>query len=318
MTASLTDRYVAATLKRVPEKQRPEIEKEIRAAIADEVDARVQHGEKPAAAEYESIKDMGDPYRLAASYAGHTLTLIGPDLYPTWIRSLKLVLWISLPIVAVVLAAIDFAQGRNIWASIFGPLGTTISVGIYLTFALTFVFVLFERSQDRDRHDANHLVWSPDALAVEIEPPSMTKWGDALSQVVGTAFIAGFVLVDRFAPFVKDRAGVAVSVLDPKLLAFWIPLYITLLSLAIVLELVKVRVGRWHVDTAIASTLLGLVCVAALITNLWTTTIVNPALVTGPLLMAGSWMWRLVGFVAALIWLGVTINLWRPSTRPAR
>jgi hypothetical protein len=33
----------------VPEKQRPEIEKELRAAIADDVDARIDQGDKPAA-----------------------------------------------------------------------------------------------------------------------------------------------------------------------------------------------------------------------------------------------------------------------------
>ncbi|MCU1421030.1 MAG: hypothetical protein JWN36_681, partial [Microbacteriaceae bacterium] len=44
MTGPLVDRYVAATLRRIPEKQRPEIDRELRAAIADDVDARVEQG----------------------------------------------------------------------------------------------------------------------------------------------------------------------------------------------------------------------------------------------------------------------------------
>jgi hypothetical protein len=319
MTATLTDRYVIATLRRVPEKQRPEIDKELRAAIADDMDARIDQGDKPAAAEYATLKDMGDPYRLAASYSGHNLTLIGPDLYPVWIRSLKLVCWASLPIVAVVLAAIDFAQGRNVWASVFGPLGTTISVGIYLTFAVTVVFAIAERTQPKSADDKRRQVWTPESLAVEIEPPSITKWGDVLSQIVGTAFVVAALLIDHFAPFVKDRAGHTVSVLDPHLSTFWIPFYLVLLALAIILEFVKVRVGRWRVGTAVAGTLLGLVGVAALITSVTTTTVVNPALASGPLFAAGSWMWWIVAAVIGVVWLGVTINLWRPSTRnPAR
>jgi hypothetical protein len=318
MTATLTDRYITATLRRVPEKQRPEIEKELRAAIADDVDGRIDEGAKPAAAEYATLKEMGDPYRLAASYAGNSLTLIGPDLYPTWVRSLKLVCWTSLPIVAVVLIAINFAQGRNFWASIFGPIGTIISVGIYLVFALTVVFAIAERTSPNGSDGTRRVAWTPDNLAIEIEPPSITKWGDALSQVVGTALIVAFLLIDRFAPFVKDRAGHAVSVLDPNLFAFWIPLYLVILGIAIVLELVKVRMRGWRVGTAIASTLLGLVGVTALIVTIMTTTVINPSLVTGPVVAAGSWMWWIIGIAIGVVWLGVTINLWRPSTRSAR
>jgi hypothetical protein len=318
MTANLTDRYVAATLRRVPEKQRPEIERELRAAIADDVDARVEHGEKSTTAEYESLKEMGDPYRLAASYAGRTLTLIGPEVYPSWVRTLKIICWISLPIVAVVLAVIDFAQGKNAWASIFGPLGSTLSVGIYLAFVITLLFAILERTQPRSPEDQKRLLWTPDNLAVEVEPPSITRWGDVLSQVVGTAFIVAFLLIDRFAPFVSDRAGKRVSVLDPQLVKFWIPFYVVLLALAIILELVKVRIRGWRVGTAIASTILGLVGVTALIVTIMTTTVINPALVTGPVVAAGSWMWWIIGIGIGIVWLGVTINLWRPSTRSAQ
>ena len=41
---TLTDRYVAATLRTVPEKQRPDIEKELRASIADAIDDRLEAG----------------------------------------------------------------------------------------------------------------------------------------------------------------------------------------------------------------------------------------------------------------------------------
>ena len=48
MTSStLTDRYVAATLRTLPEKQRPDIEKELRASIADAVDDRIERRGRP-------------------------------------------------------------------------------------------------------------------------------------------------------------------------------------------------------------------------------------------------------------------------------
>ncbi|HEX4444562.1 MAG TPA: permease prefix domain 1-containing protein [Galbitalea sp.] len=318
MTATLTDRYVSATLRRVPEKQRPEIEKELRAAIADDVDARVEQGEKPAAAEYSSLKEMGDPYRLAASYTNRVLGLIGPDIYPTYVRSLKLVSWISVPIVYVVLVIISFAQGKNVFASIFGPLGATISVGIYIAFAVTLIFVIAERAQTRSPDEVSRLSWTPDALAVEIDPPSLTRWGDVISQIVGTLIFGAFLLVDRFAPFVKDGAGHTISVLDPHLWTLWIPVYLVLLVLTIALEFLKLRAGKWTVGLAIAETILGVLGAAALTATVLTTTVVNPALTTVSILALGGWVWSVVSVVVGVIWLSVTINIWRPSARTAK
>ncbi len=46
MTAtSLTDRYVAAAMRTVPEKQRDDLGTELRASIDDQIDARVENGE---------------------------------------------------------------------------------------------------------------------------------------------------------------------------------------------------------------------------------------------------------------------------------
>ncbi len=318
MSATLTDRYVSATLRRVPQKQRPEIEKELRAAIADDVDARLDQGDDATAAEYAALTELGDPYRLAASYTNRTLALIGPDIYPTYIRTLKVVCWIALPIVAVVLAIISVAQGRNVFASIFGPLGTTISVGIYIAFVITLVFVILERTQPDEAEELAHRAWTPEFLAAEIDPPSLTRWGDVIGQAVGSLMLAGFLLIDRFAPFVTDKAGHAIPILDLRLWSFWIPLYLALLVLAIGYEFVKLRVGRWSIGTAIASTVFGLVGAVALIVMVLTTTVVNPALVAVPVVAVGSWLWSVVAIVIGIVWIGVTINIWRPSARATK
>src|SRR4051794_38396607 len=96
---TLTDRYVAATLRSVPEKQRPELDKELRASIADAIDDRIEAGSKPEAAEREVLIELGDPIRLAAGYADRPLYLIGPALFPDYTRLLKLLVGIVVPIV---------------------------------------------------------------------------------------------------------------------------------------------------------------------------------------------------------------------------
>ena len=81
-TTTLTDRYVDAILRRLPERQRPDIEQELRASIADAVDDRLEAGADPAEAETAVLTELGDPARLAAGYADRPLHLIGPELYP--------------------------------------------------------------------------------------------------------------------------------------------------------------------------------------------------------------------------------------------
>ena len=82
MTASLTDRYVAATVSGLDEAQRPEVERELHATIEDMVDARLEAGAPTRAdAERAVLVELGDPLRLAAGYSGRPLHLIGPVSY---------------------------------------------------------------------------------------------------------------------------------------------------------------------------------------------------------------------------------------------
>jgi hypothetical protein len=319
MTSNLTNRYVAATLRRVPEKQRPEIDRELRAAIADDVDARLEAGEAPDKAEYAALADMGDPYRLAASYSNRSLTLIGPDLYPSYVRSLKVLGWTVLPIVAVVLVVINAVEGRGIATVIFGPLGILINVAIYLAFVLTLIFAIAERvTLSETAKGTKPLEWTPDLLPVDAEPPSLATWSDVFTQIGGTVVVAALLVFDRYAPVVTDHAGRKIPVVAPELWRFWIPVFFAFLVLAIILEIVKVRVSRWTLGTAVTETILGALGAGSIIVAVLTTTVVNPALSTDAALQPGSWIWTIVAIVVGLIWLGTTINDWRPSNRRPR
>ena len=93
MSTTLTDRYIAVTLNRVPPKARPDIERELRAAIADDMDARIELGEAPDAAEYAAVKELGSPTVLATRYSGRSGGLIGPELYPSYLGTVQTLCW---------------------------------------------------------------------------------------------------------------------------------------------------------------------------------------------------------------------------------
>src|SRR5262245_23919089 len=110
---SLTDRYVWAVLCAVPETQRGELEPEIRALVADTVEAKAgpNSAVAPADAERLALVELGDPEQLAARYAGRLPSLIGPRLFPVWRRLVLTLLAIVVPIVAVVTLGSSLIQG---------------------------------------------------------------------------------------------------------------------------------------------------------------------------------------------------------------
>lgn len=146
MTTTLTDRYVAAVMRQVPDRQRADIERELRAAIGDDTDARTERGATPQDAEYAALRELGDPARLAARYAHRQVALIGPDCFPAYVRALRGVCLGVLPIVYGVLALVDVAHGENVWVTIFRPLGTTFTVAMYLAVGVTVLFGAVDRA----------------------------------------------------------------------------------------------------------------------------------------------------------------------------
>jgi hypothetical protein len=170
MIGSLSDRYIAVTLRELPEDQRAEVERELRVAIAANIEVRVATGETPTDAEYAALRDLGAPMvLLAAQYARAPSALIGQRLYCDWVRVVRSTCATVLPIVLVVLVIVRAAHHDNIWAVIFPPLGITLTVAMYLLVGVTALFALI------DRHDEQGLAVDPDQLGhpTNSPPPTM-------------------------------------------------------------------------------------------------------------------------------------------------
>ena len=97
---TLTERYIAATTASLPAESQQDVRAELGVSIADAVEARIEQGEDPAAAERAVLTELGDPVVLAAGYADRPLHLIGPRYYLTWWRLLKALL-IIVPLCAL-------------------------------------------------------------------------------------------------------------------------------------------------------------------------------------------------------------------------
>ncbi|MEU8138928.1 HAAS signaling domain-containing protein [Streptodolium elevatio] len=212
----LTDRYVAEVVRHISADQRGDVADELRATIADTVEAR--GADDPESAEREVLVELGDPIRLASRYTDRPLALVGPALYPTYIRILTLLLSAVLPVVVAVSAVLDVVDGRGTPDVIGGAVGTVLTVGAQLVAWLTVVFAVVERSGKRTA--VAGATWTPDDLPDRHTP---TEPGTpAYASMTWHALLAALIVWQHTAQPYRIEDGTHVDALEPGLWSGWI------------------------------------------------------------------------------------------------
>ncbi|WP_228001730.1 HAAS signaling domain-containing protein [Nocardia australiensis] len=243
-TPSLTERYVHEVVRRIPADQRTDVADELRATIADTVEAR--EGADPDAVEREVINEMGDPIRLAARYADRPLSLIGPDLYPVYIRLITMLLTIVLPIVVAALVVTTAIETEDIGKAIGAGIGSILTVGGQMIAWPTVIFALIDRSRDRDRTLADAKTWTVNNLP-DRNLEKRNGFGDAIPTIVYNAFLIVALLLNfSWVPDGGDR----VHVLDQSLWTFWLWPIVAGLAAIILTEIARIAKGRWTMPLA--------------------------------------------------------------------
>ena len=271
MTTTLTDRYITATVRSLPESLQAEVRDELRASIADAVDARTENGEPLEHAERAVLTELGDPGVLAAGYADRPLHLIGPKYYLTWWRLLKVLIAI---VPACAIGGVAIAQALN-GASIGAVIGESIAIGlsviVHLSFWTTLVFFILERTgADTGAR------WSVDQLPEEGH--SGTARADLIASLVMLALFAGLLLWDQLRGWVPSE-GAPMSILNPGLWPWGIGALILLLVVEAGLALAVFARGRWTMTLAWINAAIA-VCVMSLgLTALGRGVLFNPRFV---------------------------------------
>ncbi|MFF0468120.1 permease prefix domain 1-containing protein [Micromonospora zamorensis] len=237
---TLTDRYLAATLRSVPAQRRDEIASELRASIEDMIDDRAGGGQDAPTAEREVLTELGNPDVLAARYADRRLQLIGPTYYLVWLRLLKLLLSFIPALVGTIVAIVKVAEGSG-----FGAIGTglvvALHVAVHIGFWLTLTFAMIERSQPTmDLPD-----WTVDQLP-DVPAHRDISLADTIASVVMLVVTIGYLPFQHYRSWVRDTGGDNIPVLDPALWSFWLPALIVVLLGSLVFEVVKYRIGHWN------------------------------------------------------------------------
>jgi hypothetical protein len=256
---SLTERYLAATLRSIPEKQRPDVERELRSSIADAVEDRVGSGEDRAGAETAVLEELGNPTRLAAGMTGQPMYLIGPELFLVYRHLLFLLLGIVVPIVGVVEAAVEINGGAGIGPALLAGIGGALTVGVHVAFWVTLAFAIVERVDPATRKstELKELTqpWTVESLP-DLPSSGAVGVGETVGEIVTLGISIGGLLYLRDWSWVSDASGEPIPLFDPALWDFWFPALVAVLALTAVFHIVKLVVGRWTFGLAIVHAVL--------------------------------------------------------------
>lgn len=275
----LTERYLAAALRGVPQRQRTDVERELRSSITDAVEDRTNAGEDRDAAERAVLDGLGDPTRLAAGIAGRPLHLIGPDLFVEYRQLLVMLLSIVMPIVGIVQAGLAIAGGDALLGALVAGVVGAWTVGVHLFFWITITFAAMERfdamREAREGITAASGTWNVDRL------PALPKDRVSASETVGEVLttvltIAGILLLNGAAWFTDD-AGEVITLFNPDLWSLWMPLLLVLLAAIALVQVAVFLMGRWTIPMAIGYTVLELAFAVPVIVLALSGSLINPA-----------------------------------------
>ncbi len=243
----LIDRYVYEVGRRLPRKNRADIQVELRSTLVDTLEARVG-GEPTQEDEVELLKEFGPPQQVAASYWPQGQYLIGPSLYPLFrmVVGIALLAFVIVQLVLLGIALVfnqevlTFTSVLEIFSGLIGSVFTAFGIMV-IVFA---VLQRFDVKPDMDDED-----WDPRQLP-QIEEAETVSRGGTVAEIAFGLVIIGILL------FLPEKIGFVIApgleiILNP-VLSSYIPLLILSLLLGIALDVVLLWRGRWETWTRLA------------------------------------------------------------------
>jgi hypothetical protein len=148
-------------------------------------------------------------------------------------------------------------------------------LGLQTVFWVTLVFAIMERVEKPA--EAPKRRWSVDDLPELPDDGRMGLVEVGASLIFNVLVLAGLLWVQLASPIVVDGQGFVLF--DPALWSFWLPSFIVVLVLDIVLIVAIYLGGHWTWTAAVANAVLGLAFVGPALYLLQNDLLFNPALV---------------------------------------
>jgi hypothetical protein len=235
----------------VPRDRRDDVAEQLRQSLEADVRRRVGSGTPPLEAERQAVEALGDPRRVADDAVGPRW-LVGPRVYPDYLRVLRTVAAIALPIIAAAVAIASGLAGQNPVEVVLSAAGAVFSAAVQIAVWVTVAFVIVDRTGTPAPSQQRH--WTVADLPVPAR--ARVGLGETVTGIVFSVLLIGVVLWPW--TYVPTAGAAAVPVLSDDLQPEVIAVLVSVLVAGIVLDVVCYLRGRWTFLLAALNTLLDL------------------------------------------------------------
>lgn len=256
---NIIKRYIHDVTRRLPEKQRADVAKELAAEIEDMVETKA-NGKRPTKKHaYDVLLGMGSPSALADQYRDHPRYLIGPEYYESYITLLKTIYIIVLPIFLFITWMTESLTQNHTPGSIFLSLaGMSVELSVHLFFWSTLSFIFAQKVAGMKPQDEN---WTPDSLPKLPADQEITRsesyFGIAWSVVAILATLHQFPYIYNW--FAPDSIP---QFFAPGMWPSWTFGLFAISLLGLGIEIVKMIIGGWTKITVMGIWLVNSLAVA--------------------------------------------------------
>jgi len=247
----LIERYIYAVTLKLHEKQRSEIEQELRGLIEDMLEDHLQGREATQKDVEEVLAALGEPGELADKYRGYKRYLIGPELFPLYLTVMKVVL-ASVGIAMLVVFCIEaFLDHTQVLHSFVDTLVTLISACFQAFAWVTIAFGFAEFAGGRKDLLRKQNAWKPADLPLLPDHRSQIKRSDPIASIVFTILFAVLLTfaIDMFGVwrFQSEGARSVVPFFNEAVFRSFLPYIIALLGLTLIKDSIKLITGKWTI-----------------------------------------------------------------------
>ena len=245
------DRYVYDVVRRLPERQRIEIDKELRGLIADMLMTRALPPTPQAI--NTVLMELGDPARLADNYRGSGRYLIGPSYFDKYVSLLRIVMGAVFIGLSVALAvSFMFSPPKNALVALAQYVGSIFGALLQVFAWVTGGFALAEYVSPGEPQKEKYSDWTPADL------PELPNRHDLIPPYEPIIGIGGAVVLMATLNFAPQLFGI----FQLELLRRALPAINVVFALSIAEEGLKLFYGKWVPRLAFVNTLSNIATIA--------------------------------------------------------
>lgn len=264
----LIDAYIYEVIRRIPKNKRDAIGVELKSTIEDMLPEDFSELEVK-----EALLKLGDPAILATSYQQEPKYLIGPELYSTYMQTIKVVLpWAILITIIVLLVKSIFsfpADGLLLSAIIQAisiTIATMIEVVLQVLFWITIAFIITERYGNTKNllfFKKSNKEWTPEDLKKTkiIDKDNYIPLTDIIFSILGIAiftfvYLNAAHLIGIYSSDERSGLKFVMPIFNQDTLLSYRPIILFCIVLSMALTIYKWKVRQWTMPIAIISAVL--------------------------------------------------------------